>query len=156
MPNIERTGWRDQELSARHRKWGDRLYVVDVDFLMVEYCARRAGMMVDYKHHVARSSVDENTASHQALAWLADGRSIPFVICIYNLDIEEPLFEVLPVNQTAKDYFVEPYVLTEENWIHFQHHLRGLAQDEELKCILESIKKYGTQDRKLRAQKVAI
>ena len=47
----------------------------------------------------------------------------------------------MPVNHTAKDYFVEPYVLTEENWIHFQHHLRGLAQDEELKCVLESIKK---------------
>ena len=140
MPNIKRTGWRDQELSARHRKWGNRLYGVDVDFLMVEYYARRAVMMVDYKHHVARSSVDENSASHQALAWLADGRSIPFVICIYNLDIEEPLFEVLPVNQTAKDYFGGPHILTEENWVRCQHHLRGLAQDEELERVLESLK----------------
>ena len=75
---------------------------------------------------------------------------------LYKLVLKASLFLALPVNQTAKDYFVEPYVLTEENWIHFQHHLRGLAQDEELKCVLESIKKYGTQDRKLRAQKVAI
>ena len=139
MPNIERTGWRDQELSARHRKWGDRLYGVNVDFLMVEYYARRAVMMVDYKLHVARSSVDENSASHQALAWLADGKSTPFVICIYNLDIEEPLFEVLPVNQTAKDYFGGPHILTED-WVRCQHHLRGLAQDKELKRVLESLK----------------
>ncbi|MEC8394378.1 MAG: hypothetical protein VX003_05920 [SAR324 cluster bacterium] len=139
MPNIERTGWRDHELSARHRKWGDRLYGVDVDFLMVEYYARRAVMMVDYKHNVARSSVDENSASHQALAWLADGKSIPFVICIYNFDIEEPLIEVLPVNQTAKDYFGGPHILTED-WVRCQHHLRGLAQDKELKRVLESLK----------------
>jgi len=95
--------------------------------------------MVDYKHNVARSSVDENSASHQALAWLADGKSIPFVICIYNLDIEEPLFEVLPVNQTAKDYFGGPHILTED-WVRCQHHLRGLAQDKELKRVLESLK----------------
>ena len=107
---------------------------------MVEYYARRAVMMVDYKHHVARSSVDENSASHQALAWLADGRAIPFVICVYNLDIEEPLFEVLPVNQTAKDYFGGPHILTEESWVRYQHHLRGLAQDKELERVLESLK----------------
>ena len=106
---------------------------------MVEYYASRAVMMVDYKHNVARSSVDENSASHQALAWLADGKSIPFVICIYNLDIEEPLFEVLPVNQTAKDYFGGPHILTED-WVRCQHHLRGLAQDKELKRVLESLK----------------
>ena len=106
---------------------------------MVEYYARRAVMMVDYKHNVARSSVDETSASHQALAWLADGKSIPFVICIYNLDIEEPLFEVLPVNQTAKDYFGGPHILTED-WVRCQHHLRGLAQDKELKRVLESLK----------------
>ena len=107
---------------------------------MVEYYARRAVMMVDYKHNVARSSVDENFASHQALAWLADGKSIPFVTCIYNLDIEEPLFEVLPVNQTAKDYFGGPHILTEESWVRYQHHLRGLAQNKELERVLESLK----------------
>ena len=58
-------------------------------------------MLVDYKHYIAGVPL-MRILHHQALAWLADGRAIPFVICIYNLDIEEPLFEVLPVNQTRK------------------------------------------------------
>jgi len=46
----------------------------------------------------------------------------------------------MQVNQAAKYYFGGPYILTEENWGRFQHHLRGLAQDEELERLLESLK----------------
>ena len=108
--------------------------------ILNEYVDQKVFRLVDFKHYIASSSVHVNSASHQALTWLADGRSIPMVVCCYNLDIEKPLFEVPPVNQTAKDYFGGPNILTEENWVRCQHHLRGLAQDEELERVLESLK----------------
>lgn len=34
MTAQERTGWRDEEISARHRIWGVNCPAVDLDFLM--------------------------------------------------------------------------------------------------------------------------
>ena len=39
-----------------------------------------------------------------------------------------------------RDEWSEPHILTEENWVRCQHHLRGLAHDEELERALESLK----------------
>jgi hypothetical protein len=33
----ERNGWRDLEMSLRHKLWGFHCPAVDIDFLMVEY-----------------------------------------------------------------------------------------------------------------------
>ena len=32
----ERTGWRDEEISRRHRLWGVSCAATDIDFLLVE------------------------------------------------------------------------------------------------------------------------
>ena len=46
----ERTNWRDQELSARHRTWGFNCPAVDLDFLMVEYNIGKPVGLIEYKH----------------------------------------------------------------------------------------------------------
>ena len=61
LSNFERTNWRDQEISKRHRLWGDDLYAVDVDFCMVEYYSRRGVLLVDYKHFVKKESTEQDS-----------------------------------------------------------------------------------------------
>lgn len=50
MSAYERSGWRDMELSGRHRIWGFNCPAVDLDFLMVEYNLGIAIAVVEYKH----------------------------------------------------------------------------------------------------------
>ena len=49
----ERTGWRDQALSDRHREWGFNCPSVDLDFLMVEYNIGLPVALVEYKNERA-------------------------------------------------------------------------------------------------------
>ena len=140
MPNIERTGWRDQEISERHRLWGDDLYSVDIDFCMVEYYSRRGVLMVDYKNWMKKESLYIHTASHDTLSWLADGRNLPFCIVLYNFDTRPRTFEVIPVNDAAKAYFGTRQILNEEQWVRHQYHLRGLAMTDRTLNILEKLK----------------
>lgn len=37
MSLMERTGWRDERLSRRHREWGFDCPMVDCDFIAVEF-----------------------------------------------------------------------------------------------------------------------
>lgn len=37
MSGPERTGWRDENLSRRHREWGFHCPAVDLGFLLIEY-----------------------------------------------------------------------------------------------------------------------
>ena len=140
LPNFERTDWCDREISKRHRLWGDDLYAVDVDFCMVEYYSRRGVLLVDYKHFVKKESLYIHTASHDTLAWLADGRDLPFCIVLYNFDARPRTFEVIPVNDEAKKYFGRRQILNEEQWVHHLHYLRGLAQDEYFQHIIKKLK----------------
>ena len=112
----------------------------DVDFLALEFYSRTGVMLCDYKHWSKRDDLFIHTASHDALAWLADGREIPFAICLYNLEASPPTFEVIPVNQTAREFFGGRRVLDEEDWVRCQHHLRGLAQDEQLEKTIQKLK----------------
>jgi hypothetical protein len=42
----ERSGWRDLELSGRHRRWGWDCPAVDLDFLFLEYDKGKAVALV--------------------------------------------------------------------------------------------------------------
>lgn len=67
----ERTGWRDQEISRRHRRWGFHCMATDVDFLLVEHHVGMPIALVEYKHWRARP-VNLDHPSYLALVALAD------------------------------------------------------------------------------------
>lgn len=79
----ERTGWRDEEISSRHRMWGFNCPARDVDFLMVESDNRKAVAIIDYKHISARDE-EVHSREHEPVIWLADGRNIPFFVVTYD------------------------------------------------------------------------
>ena len=49
MTRQERTGWRDEGISRRHRTWGVALTAVDLDFMLVEYTDGKATALIEYK-----------------------------------------------------------------------------------------------------------
>ena len=103
----ERSGWRDQEISERHRFWGFNCPSVDLDFLMLEYNHRLPVALIEYKHAaVFNNNFNVSGANYKALAALATGysqRPLPFFVAFY-----QPgnwFFFIKPVNQAAKSFF---------------------------------------------------
>ena len=139
MPNIERTGWRDERISARHRLWGEDLYFTDIDFCGIEYYSKKGILLVDYKDWHKKDGLYIHGAGHKALGWLADGRNIPACIVIYQLDVQPHSFEIIPLNDSALRYFGPRQIVSEEQWIKYQYHLRGLAIDEQFKQTIEKL-----------------
>jgi hypothetical protein len=128
----ERTGWRDQELSLRHRHWGFNCPMVDVDFLAVEYDGGVPKVLVDYKHEQANEA-DPTHASMRALIALANRGvphipALPFMIVRYWPDIWA--FEVVPMNEAARAAYPEGQRhLTEREYVLSLHALRGFDRE---------------------------
>jgi len=106
-----------QELSDRHRDWGDDVPVVDLDYLMAEFNHGVPVAIVDYKHHMA-DLARTSAKTHETLSGFydRDGQQIPFMVARYWPGIWA--FKVRPVNDAATAFFerVKPGLLTAE-WV---------------------------------------
>ena len=101
----ERTGWRCQAISERHREWGFNCPAVDLDFLMAEYNYGKPVALIEYKDRRARLP-DIRHATYRALAALANGYAegaLPFIVAFYDPDAW--WFRVIPVNQAAIEHY---------------------------------------------------
>lgn len=81
----ESTGWRDEEISKRHRLYGLNVPAVDVDFLLIEYDTGKPTAIIDYK--TASSPLwDNERANKKVLGGLydEDGQQLPFFIVRYD------------------------------------------------------------------------
>lgn len=127
MSANERTGWRDKELSERHRLWGFNCPMVDLDFLAVEYHIGKPVLIADYKRFTAQRP-NLNHSSYKAITLLADGYSegpLPFIIPFYWPDIWA--FRVIPVNEEARKHFYQDEMLTEKEYVSRLYQLRSLV-----------------------------
>jgi hypothetical protein len=102
----ERTGWRCQAISERHRHWGYNCPAVDLDFVVAEYNHGKPVALIEYKEKSARAPALSHP-TYRTLCALADGYGdkaggLPFMIVFYCP--EDWWFRVIPVNQAAKDY----------------------------------------------------
>ena len=128
----ERTGWRDEEISNRHREWGFNCPAVDLDFLVAEYNFGKPVALIEYKHNRARPPVLKH-ATYRALSALADGyseRPLPFVVAFYWPEVWA--FKITPVNQAAKESFADGEMLTEYDFVRRLYRLRRLTIASEL------------------------
>lgn len=137
---LERTGWRDEGISKRHRRWGFNCPAVDLDFLMVEYNLGLPVGLVEYKHHQARTP-DVRHATYRALTSLADGYAkdgkadpLPFLVAFYWPDVWA--FRVTPVNEAARRAFSPSEVLSEYEYVRRLYRLRRLTLSKELSGVL--------------------
>lgn len=117
----ERTGWRDEWISTRHRQWGWDCPAADIDFLMVEYNMGQPVAVVDYKGFQPRP-LDLNSASFKAVSWLASMGGVPFMVVFYNA--ASAVFMVRPVNRYAERLFKKDEVFSEQEYVARLYELR--------------------------------
>jgi hypothetical protein len=120
----ERSGWRDQEISERHRRWGASCPAVDLDFLLTEIHVGEPAALVEYKHFMARP-INAAAAVIMALRRLADRAEIPFLIAWYWPG--SWAFRVCPINDLAREHFEDPEDFTERAYVQRLYRLRRLT-----------------------------
>jgi len=126
----ERNGWRDEEISNRHRMWGWDCPAADLDFVMVEYNFGKPAALIEYKHHKC-GPVDIGHKSFQAMQHLADAADIPFLIAWYWPG--KWAFKAMPVNRVAKQFFTSPYErMSERDFVRRLYRLRNQVLGKEL------------------------
>jgi len=118
----ERTGWRDEALSQRHRKWGWDCPAVDIDFLMLEYDQGKAKALVEYKHENAKPQ-DPKHPSYKAMKDLADRAQIPFFAVRYAGDFS--WWRVHPLNDYAHKFLPKTCQMTEVGYVTLLYTIRG-------------------------------
>lgn len=118
----ERTGWRDEALSRRHRRWGWDCPAVDLDFLFLEYDHGKASAIVEYKNeHAAPQYASHPT--YQAMIDLGNRAGIPVMACRYSDDFS--IWNVVPLNDAARMYVPERIKLDERGWVKLLYKIRG-------------------------------
>lgn len=124
MPEVrpERTGWRDEALSRRHRRWGWDCPAVDIDFLFLEYDHGKASAIVEYKNeHAAPQYASHPT--YQAMIDLGNRAGIPVIACRYADDFS--VWKVVPLNDVAKKHIPNRLELDEQGWVKLLYKIRG-------------------------------
>lgn len=118
----ERTGWRDEALSLRHRGYGLDCPAVDLDFLLVEFDGGHPRALVEYKCGDPRP-LDFDHPSYQAIRHLADAARIPCVVVFYS-----PVFwhfTCYPLNDFAAEWFSHGECLSELEYVRRLYAIRG-------------------------------
>jgi len=118
----ERTGWRDENLSRRHREWGWNAPCIDIDFLFLEYDSGLASALVEYKHERAAPQKAIHP-SYQALINLGDRAGIPVFAVRYAGDFS--WWRIVPLNGLAKTYLPERCEMKEFEWVTLLYRIRG-------------------------------
>jgi hypothetical protein len=138
MPDVraERTNWRDEEISARHREWGWDCPAVDLDFLMVEFNHGKPVALVEYKRYTAQLPEPKHigrSPTYKALGALAKASALPFFIATYWPSVWA--FRVWPLNKPAADVFPPKIngdwpIITEREYVGHLYRLRNSYSDK--------------------------
>lgn len=123
----ERTAWRDEALSQRHREWGFNCPMLDIDFLAVEYDTGIPVALVEYKNEHAPKQLATHP-SYQALITVGNRAQLPVFAVRYATSFE--WWFIVPLNRWAKDVQAERVKMTEREYIGFLYRLRGRDYDD--------------------------
>lgn len=96
----ERTNWRDEDISKRHRRWGWECPALDIDFLMLEFDRGRASVIVEYKHERAAPQFASHP-SYQALIDLGTNHTPPLPVFAVRYASDWSWWRVVPLNPAA-------------------------------------------------------
>lgn len=123
----ERTNWRDQDLSLRHRRWGFDAPAVDIDFLMTEYDGERPCALVEYKAY-QRRKINLETSGIRTVSALASMCGLPFFVVAY--DSTQFWSYVKPMNARAAQWLPDRAVMSEAQYVTFLYRIRGRSVPE--------------------------
>lgn len=137
MPEVkqERTGWRDEALSKRHRSWGWDTPMVDIDFLVTEYDRGQPIAIIEYKNEYAKTQYSSH-ASYRSIKILCDRADIFFFAVRYASDFS--WWKVISLNIKARKFLAaDQQMLDEQQYVSFLYKLRGLEMPDDLFPLIE-------------------
>jgi hypothetical protein len=130
----ERTYWRDERLSQRHRQWGLGLPAIDLDFILLEYDRGKPTALIEYKSELAAPQFPSHP-SYLALSVIGDAAQIPVFVVRYTMNFTQWI--VIPINEVAKRMHPNREEMTERGFVTFLYQLRGLKPSEQIFKLLE-------------------
>lgn len=136
----ERTGWRDEGISRRHREWGYDCPAQDIDFLLIEYDKCKPVALVEYKNVHAPGQYKDRP-QYKALINLGNMAGLPVFNVRYADDYSA--FTVTALNELAANALPggksnPPRVrMNEAEYVSFLYKLRGRDIPAELKNKLQ-------------------
>lgn len=120
----ERTGWRDEAISQRHRTWGNFAAAIDIDFVLIESTfAAVPKAIIEYKAQPGGAATHFQT---RLLRNLGNMAGIPAFISKYWS--ETWAFMVVPINEHAREWMVSERSMTERQYVVFLQELRGVIE----------------------------
>jgi len=142
----ERTGWRDKELSERHREWGWDCPMADLDevyndsdcpagrntWTCLEYDYGHPKAIMEYKHEYAKKAFEDIIErsergklhpTQRATKEVADNSWIPFFVVLYADDLS--WFQPYPLNEYARQYIPKTMKLSELEYVTLLYNIRG-------------------------------
>ena len=129
MTANERTHWRDEALSLRHREYGQNLPAVDIDFMLIEYDHAEPKALAEFKHEHAQPVNVSKNPSIAAMAKLANNADIPAFLVRYADDFS--WWKVLALNDRASSYLTNnPQIMDEAEWVSILYAVRGKQMPE--------------------------
>ena len=139
MPEVrpERTGWRDEGISRRHREWGSGCPALDIDFLLIEYDNGVPKALVEYKNEHAQPQYSSHP-SYQALIQLGNSSRIPVFACRYASDFS--WWRVVPLNEYARFYVPDRTEMDELGWVSLLYKIREKQVPDDVVRNIQTMK----------------
>src|SRR3989304_4662820 len=142
MTGSERTGWRDEKISNRHRDfYGQNCPMTNVDFLVVEYDRLEAVAIIDYKHCAkgVQPWEPKSDPNLRVLVKVADSLGIPCLVAIYH--DEDWWYRVFPLNDAARRFYEDGQDFSEVGFVQSLYAMRGRAAPVEMLVKLKLVKR---------------
>lgn len=138
----ERTHWRDQSLSERHRLWGYNAPAVDIDFLLIEYDSDQPRACIEYKA-VHGQRIQTETSALRAVTALCNSAGIPFFLVAYH----PTLFWVWikAMNVRAQPYIPTARYLSEVQFVTLLYRLRNRVVPQSILSRCNTVRPMGGQ-----------
>lgn len=130
----ERTGWRDEAISQRHRTWGRFATAIDIDFVLIESTfAAEPKALIEYK---AQPGGYATSFQLRVLCNLANMAGLPAFVAKYWSDTWA--FIVLPQNDHAREWMKSARRMSERQYVMFLQDIRGVREQlpEHLQDVL--------------------
>lgn len=118
----ERSFWRDEGISQRHRKWGFDCPAVDLDFLLLEYDNGEPVAIIEYKQEHAATQWASHP-SYRAIISLGTSAAVAVFAVRYSSDYL--LYRVTPLNPKASQFMSGSHKLSEPEFVALLYQLRG-------------------------------
>lgn len=119
----ERTNWRDEWISKKHREWGVACQATDIDWLVIEHDGPDIAGLIEYKDEHAKI-LTPDAIQYKVLQNLGDRAELPvFCVRYFKDDVK---FEVTSINGLANKKVPTVKLMSEREYVRFLYKLRNI------------------------------